>query len=91
MDLDLAGRRVQLVHRPQDARPRAAAIVVCGLRHQAKVEQRNGVWWVNPGAAGRRGFHTERTLALMELREAIPRVTTLSLGPRSVRAAAEAC
>ncbi len=90
LDLDLAGLRVHLVHRPQDARPGAAAIVVCGHTHQVKVEQRNGVWWVNPGAAGRRGFHTERTLALMDLREAAPRVTTLSLGPRSARAGAEA-
>ena len=63
LDLDLAGRRVHLVHRPRDARP---------------------------GAAGRRGFHTERTLALMDLRAAAPRVTTLSLGPRSARAGAEA-
>ena len=90
VDLDLAGHRVHLVHRPQDARPGAAAIVVCGHTHQVKVEQRNGVWWVNPGAAGRRGFHTERTLALMERRAAAPRVTTLSLGPRSARATAEA-
>ena len=87
LDLDLSGRRVHLVHRPQDARPDAAAIVVCGHTHKVKVEQRNGIWWVNPGAAGRRGFHTERTLALLDLREAAPRVTTVSLGPRSARAA----
>ena len=90
LDLDLAELRVHLVHRPQDARPGAAAIVVCGHTHQVKVEQRGGVWWVNPGAAGRRGFHRERTLALMDLCAATPRVTTLSLGPRSARAAAEA-
>ena len=90
VDLDLAGHRVHLVHRPQDARPGAAAIVVCGHTHQVKVEQRGGGWWVNPGAAGRRGFHTERTVALMELRQAAPRVTTLSLSPRSARVAAEA-
>ena len=90
VDLDLAGLRVHLVHRPQDARPGAAAIVVCGHTHQVKVEQHNGVWWVNPGAAGRRGFHTQRTLALMDLRAAVPRVTTLSLGPRSARVAAAA-
>lgn len=87
VDLELAGLRVHLVHRPQDARPGAAAIVVCGHTHRARVEQRNGVLWVNPGAAGRLGFHTERTLALMELGEAAPRVTVCSLGPRSARAA----
>lgn len=88
-DLELAGHRVHLVHRPQDARPGVAAIVVYGHTHQAKVEQRGGVWWVNPGAAGRRGFHTERTLALLDLGAVAPRVTTLSLGPRSTRTAAE--
>ncbi len=51
VDLDLAGLRVHLVHRPQDARPGAAAIVVCGHTHKVQVEQRDGVWWVNPGAA----------------------------------------
>jgi uncharacterized protein len=88
LDLELAGFRMHLVHRPQDARPGAAAIVVYGHTHQVTVEQRNGVWWVNPGAAGRRGFHTERTLALLDLGAGAPRVTTLSLGPRSARAAA---
>jgi predicted phosphodiesterase len=58
--------------------------------HLAKVEPRSGVWWVNPGAAGRRGFHRERTLALVDLHAAAPRVTTVSLGPRSTRAAAAA-
>ena len=87
VDLELAGVRVHLVHRPQDARPGDAAIVVCGHTHKVKVEERNGVWWVNPGAAGRRGFHTERTLALMELHEGAPHVTILSLGPRGIRAA----
>ena len=89
LDLDLAGHRVHLVHRPQDARPAAATIVVYGHTHKVTVAQRDGVWWVNPGAAGRRGFHTERTLALLDL-GAAPRVTTVALGPRSARAAAEA-
>jgi putative phosphoesterase len=87
LDLELAGFRIHLVHRPQDARPGAAAIVVYGHTHQVTVEQRRGVWWVNPGAAGRRGFHRERTLALLDLDAAAPRVTTVFLGPRSTRIA----
>jgi uncharacterized protein len=89
VDLDVDGALVHLVHRPQDARPGDATIVVCGHTHKVKVEQRDGVWWVNPGAAGRRGFHTERTLAVMELAEGTPSVAVVSLGPRSARAAAE--
>ena len=87
VDLELAGLRVHLVHRPQDARPGDVAIVVCGHTHKVKVEQRDRVWWVNPGAAGRRGFHTERTLALMDVGRGRPRVEIVSLGPRSLRAA----
>src|SRR5215217_1023143 len=86
VDLDLGGTLVHLVHRPQDARPGEADIVVCGHTHKVRVEDRGGVWWVNPGAAGRRGFHTERTLALMDLGEGPPRVEVVSLGPRSLRA-----
>ena len=84
VDLELGGTRVHLVHRPQDARPGDADIVVYGHTHRARVEQRDGVWWVNPGAAGRRGFHTERTIAAMELGDGPPRVTLISLGPRGV-------
>jgi putative phosphoesterase len=83
-DLELAGHRVHLVHRPQDAQPGGAIMVVYGHTHQVKAESRHGVWWVNPGAAGRRGFHRERTLALIDL-GAAPHVTTVSLGPRSTR------
>jgi putative phosphoesterase len=43
LDLELAGHRVHLVHRPQDARPGAAAIVIYGHTHKVTVEQRDGV------------------------------------------------
>src|SRR5947209_1289693 len=40
LHLDLAGLRVHLVHRPQDARPGGATLVVYGHTHRLKVEQR---------------------------------------------------
>jgi putative phosphoesterase len=84
VDLELGGVRIHLVHRPQDARPGDAEIVVYGHTHRARVERRDGVWWVNPGAAGRRGFHVERTIAAMELGDGPPRVTVIALGPRGL-------
>lgn len=87
LDLSLDGARVHLVHRPIDARPDGVRIVVYGHTHMARVEARDGVWWINPGAAGRRGFHRERTLALMEVGQGPPQVQIIVLGPRSARAA----
>jgi putative phosphoesterase len=83
IDLEMSGTRIHVVHRPQDARPSDAGIVVYGHTHRARVERRGDVWWVNPGAAGRRGFHTERTIAAMELGDGPPRVRVISLGPRA--------
>ena len=86
VDLMLGGVRLHLVHRPVDARPRDAQIVVYGHTHKPLVDWRDGVCWVNPGAAGRRGFHTERSVAVLELDAWPPRIEIIPLGPRSARA-----
>ena len=86
IDLELARRRVHLVHRPIDARPGDAAVVVNGHTHRPLVTWRDGACWINPGAAGRRGFHSERSLALLELDNGEPRVEIVPLGPRSAKA-----
>ena len=86
IDVELDGRRLHLVHRPADARPGDAQIVVYGHTHRPLVDWRDGVCWVNPGAAGRRGFHRERSVALMELDRWPPRIEIIPLGPRSARA-----
>src|SRR5215203_1039167 len=87
LDLTLAGTTVHLVHRPVDALPGDAQVVMCGHTHRALVEERQGQFWINPGAAGRRGFHSERTAAIMVLGDGPPRVSMLDLGPRSARRA----
>ena len=87
LDLALNGAGVHLVHRPQDAAPAEAAIVITGHTHRPLIAERDGVLWLNPGAAGRRGFHTERSLALLTLGEGRPCAEIITLGPRSVRSA----
>lgn len=83
-DLTLDGRAVHLVHRLQDARPAPEAeIVVYGHTHAPEARERDGRLYVNPGAAGRQGFHRERTVALLELAGGQRRVRFIVLGPRA--------
>ncbi|HEY8491923.1 MAG TPA: metallophosphoesterase family protein [Dehalococcoidia bacterium] len=83
-DLTLGGRRVHLVHRLQDARPALEAeILVYGHTHTPESHEEDGRLYLNPGAAGRRGFHRERTVALLELTDGRPEVRIIPLGPRT--------
>ena len=90
IDLQLGDVRLHVVHRPVDARPGSAGIVIAGHTHKPLTAWRDGVLWLNPGAAGRRGFHTERTLALLELGPHGVHPLVLPLGPRSARPALSA-
>src|SRR5947199_7482892 len=68
VDMELEGVKLHLVHRLIDAAPGSGTrIVVYGHSHKALVAEREGVLWVNPGAAGRVGFHHEVTLALLRV------------------------
>jgi uncharacterized protein len=84
VDLMFAGTRLHLVHRPVDARPGDAAVVITGHTHKPLVERRAGVLHLNPGACGRRGFHRERTVALLTLAGGPPAAEIISLGPRRI-------
>ena len=67
-DFDLGGARFHLVHQLPHARPEAGArIVVYGHSHRALIERREGRLYVNPGAAGRMGFHRVQTVALLTI------------------------
>ena len=58
-------------------RPRKAArelierlrpdVLIVGHSHVPVVGRVSGVLWINPGAAGRQGFHQERTAALLHI------------------------
>lgn len=67
--MDVAGERVYVTHRPEDARRRVpveATVVIVGHTHRADVREAAGVTYVNPGSASRpRGGRP--TIALLTL------------------------
>ncbi len=85
-DFALDGVRFHLVHQLPHARPPdGTRVVVFGHSHRTLVEERAGVLYVNPGAAGRAGFHRLQTVALLRLdggRIADARI--VELGPREL-------
>jgi len=86
-DMELEGVKLHLVHRLIDAAPGPGTrIVVYGHSHKALVAEREGVLWVNPGAAGRVGFHHEVTLALLRVENGRREAQLVSLGPRAAAA-----
>ncbi len=83
-DFALSGVRFHLVHQLPHARPPASTrVVVFGHSHRTLIEPRDGVLYVNPGAAGRVGFHKLQTVALMRItRGAVVETRIIELGPR---------
>ena len=66
--IDIAGLLVYLVHRPQDARPsQDVRVVVSGHTHRSRVDEKDGILYVNPGAAGRTLTFAGRSVALLEV------------------------
>lgn len=55
--VELAGVRLHIVHDLKElALPAGARVVVSGHSHKPRVEERDGVLYVNPGSAGPRRF-----------------------------------
>jgi uncharacterized protein len=55
--VEIAGIAIHVVHDLSDlALPGEARVVVSGHSHQPKVEEREGVLYINPGSAGPRRF-----------------------------------
>ena len=83
-DFTLAGVRFHLVHQLPHATPSPATqVLVFGHSHKTLIEQRGRIVYVNPGAAGRVGFHKLQTVALMHIEnETITNTTIITLGPR---------
>ena len=83
VDVDLEGVRIHLVHRLIDAAPGPdTRVVVYGHSHKALVAERGGMLWVNPGAAGRVGFHREVTVAFLRVEKGCCEAELVLLGPR---------
>lgn len=87
-DFVLGGVRFHLVHQLPHATPRPdTQVVVVGHSHRPLIEERAGVLFVNPGAAGRAGFHRLQTVALVEAsRGRVRSFRVVELGPRAPRA-----
>ena len=86
-DFAIAGVRFHLVHQLPHARAEAdAQVVVYGHSHRPHIERRDGRLYVNPGAAGRVGFHKLQTVALLEIaRRKVVDVRVVELGAREPR------
>lgn len=90
-DFELGRVRFHLVHQLPHARPEAnAQVVVYGHSHRPIIEQRDGRLYVNPGAAGRAGFHRLQTVALMTIDDGQVDVRIVELGAREVIARSRA-
>ncbi|MDH3709528.1 MAG: metallophosphatase family protein [Cyclobacteriaceae bacterium] len=65
---------------------RQPRILICGHSHILKVQkdpQHHNMWYVNPGAAGRQGFHRMKTIMRMTLhRGQIANLEVIELGKR---------
>jgi putative phosphoesterase len=83
LDLELAGASIHVVHQLPMARPSDDTdVVVYGHSHVQIYERRGGVLYLNPGAAGRRGFHALQTAALLRIDGGTVLPELLQLGPR---------
>ena len=74
------GVRVYLVHRRQDAQPGdGVGVVVQGHTHRSLIEEKGGMLYVNPGAAGKTLTFAGRTVALLEVEDSKPRARIVNL------------
>ena len=59
-------------------------MLVCGHSHICRVVKEGAILYVNPGAAGRNGFHNVRTALKLKFSEGKPvEMKVIELGPRS--------
>ncbi len=84
LDVELAGVRFHIVHQlPHATPPPDTDVVVFGHSHRALIEHRGDVLYVNPGAAGRAGFHRIQTVAVLDARSGrITDARIVEFGPR---------
>jgi putative phosphoesterase len=83
LDIELKGVWLHVVHQLPHAKPREETdIVVFGHSHRQLLEKRGDLLYVNPGAAGRRGFHALQTAALLRIRAGVAECELIELGRR---------
>ena len=81
--MELGGRLFYLVHSLEDLDidPRAAGVVavISGHSHRAKIDERDGVLYLNPGSAGPRRFNLPVTVAKIDVTDGMLRASIVSL------------
>jgi putative phosphoesterase len=82
---ELGGVRVAVVHRLRDAPPDGWDVLVYGHSHRQSAEVDGDRLLINPGAAGRSGFHERRSVAILEIEDGGVDWEFIDLGPRSGR------
>jgi len=84
LDLEIGGLRIHVTHdvKTMEIDPVAEQVdvVIAGHSHQPKIEQVNGVLYLNPGSAGRRRFTLPISLALLDIEDGQPRAQLVTLG-----------
>ena len=83
LDLTLKGVQIRIVHQlPQAGELTDTRVLVFGHSHRQVNEVRDGVLYLNPGAAGRVGFHAIQTAALLTIADGVACAEPVLLGPR---------
>lgn len=91
--VEIDGRRIGARHiAGSPVRPKKAAaaqitregldVFVCGHSHVWAVQRVHGALWLNPGAAGKQGFHKERTAMRLVLAGGEIELERVNLPPR---------
>jgi len=84
LDLQLGGLRIHVTHDVKtmaiDPVAEGIDVVIAGHSHQPKIEEFNGVLYLNPGSAGRRRFTLPISLALLDIEDGQPRAHLVTLG-----------
>jgi putative phosphoesterase len=81
--ISVENARIHVVHRLIDASPADDTnVVVYGHSHKPVIAERDARLYINPGAAGRVGFHREITIALLRVDGVSLAAEIMLLGPR---------
>ena len=86
LTITLDGVTFYMVHNKKElpATLNGVDVVVFGHSHKYVQEEKNGIFWLNPGSCGPRRFHQEITMMMAELADGEIQVEKISI-PHEVR------
>ena len=90
--VEASGMKIAMLHiagNPKNPHADALALIqraqpdmlLVGHSHIPVIERKHGTLWVNPGAAGKQGWHRERTCMLLHIGDERT-IHVITLGPR---------